>query len=288
MANLTGGFCVPHDPLILGAKGTAKPDQAERVFAAFEEVRQRIAALQPDAVIVIGDDHYAMFGPGCQPSILIGIGELEGPIEPWLGLERKGVRCAKVFAEFIMTYGFERGFDWAVAKTLALDHSTMIPIHLAVPAGVPVVPIYISSGVKPFIRARRCRELGTMIGDAVRAMPGAGRAVIIGTGGISHWVGMADMGRVNETFDHSILEMVRSGDIDGLVALSDEDIIESAGNGALEIRNWIVAMAAFPLCSGTLLAYEAVVPWITGLGFTAFSDASSAVVSRFPPRAARI
>lgn len=272
MAVLAGGFCVPHDPLILGAKEAADPSQAKRVMAAFAEVRKRVAALRPDAAIVIGDDHYAMFGPGCQPSILIGIGDLEGPIEPWLGLERKPVACAGPLARFIMEFGFSRGFDWAVAKTLSLDHSTMVPIHLALPPGLPVVPVYVSSGVKPFIRARRCRELGEMIGDAVRAMSGSARVVILGTGGISHWVGMADMGRVNEAFDRRILDMASRGDLDGLAALSDEEIVDAAGNGALEIRNWIVAMAALPECRATIVGYEPVLPWITGLGFTALSN----------------
>jgi protocatechuate 4,5-dioxygenase beta chain len=275
MAILAGGFCVPHDPLILGARNAAEPAQAERVFGAFAEIRSRAAALRPDAAIVIGDDHCAMFDPACQPSLLIGIGELEGPIEPWLGLERKPVPCAAPLAEFVMNFGFERGFDWAIAKTLALDHSTMVPIHLALPAGLPVVPVYISSGMKPFIRARRCRELGEMLGDAIRAMPGGMRVLVVGTGGISHWVGMADMGRINETFDRRILDMASRGDVDGLAALSDEEIVASAGNGALEIRNWIVAMACLRATRGTVVGYEPVLPWITGLGFIELSATSS-------------
>src|SRR3546814_5372733 len=30
-------------------------------------------------------------------------------------------------AEHIMNYGFDRGFDWSVAKSLVLDHGTRIP-----------------------------------------------------------------------------------------------------------------------------------------------------------------
>lgn len=277
MAHLVGGFCVPHDPLILGAREAAAPEQAARIFDSFEAIRKQAAALRPDAAIVIGDDHCAMFDPACRPSLLIGIGELEGPIEPWLGLQRAPVPCATPLAEFIMDYGFARGFDWAVSRTLALDHSTMVPIHLALPPGLPVVPVYISSGMKPFIQARRCRELGKMIGDAVRAMPGDARVVIVGTGGISHWVGMADMGRINEDFDRRILGLATRGDVDGLASLADDEIIASAGNGALEIRNWIVAMSALPGACGSVVHYEAVAPWITGLGFVAFPvDASEA------------
>jgi protocatechuate 4,5-dioxygenase beta chain len=274
MAKIVGGFCLPHDPLITGQAEAAPPEQAARVMAAFEAVRQGVERLRADTVIVIGDDHYAMFGPGCQPSILIGIGDLEGPIEPWLRIDRRHVANHPALAEHIMSFGFENGFDWAVAKTLSLDHSTMVPIHLSVPAEARVIPVYIACGMTPLIRGKRCRELGRMIGDAVAAWPGDERVVILGTGGISHWVGMADMGKVNVEFDRKILDMVERGDVDGLVALSDQEIIDQAGNGALEVRNWIVAMAALPSCRASVIAYEPVVPWVTGLGFAELAVAA--------------
>jgi protocatechuate 4,5-dioxygenase beta chain len=274
MATIVGGFCIPHTPLITSSPEAATPDQAARVMNAFGHVREQIEKLNADTVIVIGDDHCAMFGTDCQPSILIGIGDLEGPIEPWLRIERRPVANNMELAEQIMHFGFDAGFDWAVAKTLALDHSTMVPIHLAVPPQVRAIPIYIASGMKPLIRGQRCKQLGQMIGAAVAASPGNERVVILGTGGISHWVGMADMGRINVEFDRSILEMVERGDIDGLVALTDEHIVEHAGNGALEVRNWIVAMAALPAFSASVIAYEPVEPWITGLGFAALQIAA--------------
>jgi len=267
MASIVGGFCLPHDPLITGATDAADPKQAGVVLEAFGAVRERIEGLRADTAIVIGDDHYAMFGTGCQPSILIGIGDLEGPIEPWLRIPRRAVANHAPLAEHIMRFGFERGFDWAVAKTLSLDHSTMVPAHLALPHGVRMIPVYVAAGMTPLIRTQRCRELGAMMGEAVAAWPGEERVVILGTGGISHWVGMAEMGRVNAEFDRRILAMVERGDVEGLVALGDEHVLENGGNGAWEVRNWIVAMAALPRCKGKVIAYEPVAPWITGLGF---------------------
>jgi protocatechuate 4,5-dioxygenase beta chain len=215
-----------------------------------------------------------MFGPGCIPSILIGIGDIEGPIEPWLRIARRPVLNHAPLAEHVMHFGFEQGFDWAVAKTLSLDHSTMIPIHLAVPANVRAIPIYISCGVDPLIRGKRCQQLGRMLGEAVAAWPGNERVVILGTGGISHWVGMADMGRLNIEFDQRVLQMVERKDVDGLAALTDAEIVDQAGNGALEVRNWIVAMSALPRFESRILAYEPVQEWITGLGFAALEVAA--------------
>ena len=270
MAEIVGGFCMPHDPLITGNPEIADPKQVENVEAAFDRVVARIRELRADTAIVVGDDHYTMFGPHCLPRYLIGIGDIEGPEEPWLRIDRYPVPNNQPLAEHIMNYGFDHGFDWAVAKSLVLDHGTMIPIHKAVTPveGMRAIPIYTAAGVTPLLRTERAQQLGRMIGEAVAAFPGDDRVVMLGTGGISHWVGSAEMGRVNEDFDRQILDLVQAGDVQGLVDLRDDYVIEHGGNGALEIRNWIIALAAMPgAVRGELLCYEAMPPWITGIGF---------------------
>jgi protocatechuate 4,5-dioxygenase beta chain len=268
MAQIVGGFVMPHDPLITGNPEIADQNQVQKVNDAFARVVERVKELRVDTAIVIGDDHFTMFGPHCLPQYLIGIGDIEGPEENWLRMERRQVPNNVPLAEHIMNYGFEHGFDWAVAKSLVLDHGTMIPIHMAAtPAGLRTIPIYTAAGVTPLLRTKRAKQLGQMIGEAVAAFPGDERVVIYGTGGISHWVGTAEMGRVNEEFDRLVLGMVERGDVDGLVDLSDEYVLENGGNGAFEIRNWIVAMAAMPAqVRGDLLVYEPMPPWITGIG----------------------
>jgi|TARA_R110002072_G_scaffold302945_1_gene490276 protocatechuate 4,5-dioxygenase beta chain len=270
MATIVGGFCVPHAPLITGAPDAPSPGVAERVFGTFAEVKSRIEALEADTVIVIGDDQCSMFHPRCLPRLLIGVGDIEGPIEPepFIKIPRQRVRNNEPLAEHLMNFGFRNGFDWAVSRSLVLDHSTMVPVHLAV--AIPemqVIPIYISSGTIPLISGERCRQLGEMIGRGIAEWEGDERVVILGTGGISHWVGMAEYGKVNEEFDHKILQSALAGDVDALVALTDEETLDQAGNGALEIKNWIVAMAAMPDIKAEIMAYAAVEEWVTGMGF---------------------
>jgi len=46
-------------------------------------------------------------------------------------------------------------------------------------------------------------------------------------------------------------------------------VLEEAGNGGLELKNWICAMAALPAGSkGVTIAYEPVPQWVTGCGFS--------------------
>ena len=269
MAEIVAGFCLPHDPLMASTPEINEQPKADAVFAALDEVHRRIVDQKIDTVIVIGDDHYCKFGPHCLPQYLIGVGDVDGPEEPWLGIERYTVPNNVPLATHIMNYGFDHGFDWAVAKNITLDHGTMVPIHLAVKPSeskIRAIPIYIAAGVQPLLRTRRAFELGQMIGNAVKASHGSDRVAIFGTGGISHWVGSAQMGRVNEEFDRMVLDKVSGGDVEALIALSDEHVEETAGNGALEIRNWIMAMGAVGAIGAEVICYEPVPEWICGMG----------------------
>lgn len=277
MAQIVGGFCVPHDPAATAFPEIGDRKKVNAVLEGFAHVARRITALKADTAIVVGDDHYALFGPHCLPNFLIAIGDIDGPEEPWLRINRYSIENNVPLAEHIMNYGFDHGFDWCVAKSLTLDHGTMVPVHLAVtPAkGVRTIPIYTAAGVAPLLRTRRAVQLGRMIRDAVEAFPGNDRVVVMGTGGLSHWVGMAEMGKVNERFDQEVLGYVLNGDPEGLAALSDKYVFEQGGNGAFEIRNWIVALAAMPgKVRGEMICYEPIPEWITGLGLTELKSAA--------------
>ena len=276
MAKIVGAFCTAHVPLIASRPGVADKKQVDNVMAAFAQIRERMVELEIDTAIVIGDDHYTMFGPHCLPSMLIGIGDVDGPHEEWLGHEKAPIASNPALAEHIMEFGFDNGFDWAVAKALTIDHSTFVPYLKVIKDldNVKMIPVYIAAGVMPLIRTKRCVQLGEMIGRAVEAYEGDERVAIIGTGGLSHWVGAADMGKVNEEFDHQLIDMIKRRDIDAMLALTDEYVLETAGNGAYEYRNWLVAMSAVKEYDCELLCYEPISPWVTGTTLVEFTIAA--------------
>lgn len=268
MAEVVGGFLMPHNPALVAMADDSA--QAHTVRGAFNHISQRLEALEASTVIIIGDDHYTMFGPHCIPSCLIGIGDVEGPIdEDFLRLKSGRIENNEPLANHILQAGFADGIDWAFAKALAVDHAVAIPHHLAVKAlpGVKTIPVYLNAGVFPVIPSRRAYQIGQSILRAVRSWPGDDRVVLFGTGGVSHWVGYAEMGRVNADFDRRILAMVERRDVEGLLALSDETILEQAGNGCLEIKNWLCAMGATPGAKAEVIVYEPMPQWVTGMGF---------------------
>ena len=275
MAEIVGGFLLPHDPLISAAPDAPSPEQKNAVMQAFETVSKRIKELAVDTVIVVGDDHYTVFGPHCIPRALIVIGEADGPVEPWLGLPRVPFRTNQKLAQHIMQYGFDNGLDWAVAKDITLDHSTSVPIHYSLSQhdNVSAIPVYVNSGVEPVISSQRCYEIGQLMREAVSQWQGRERVAIFGTGGLSHWVGMAPMGQVNIDWDQQVLSAVQQGDAQKLINMSDGDILEQSGNGALEIKNWITAMGFMGESRGEVIEYQAVHEWVCGCGFAELAAA---------------
>jgi protocatechuate 4,5-dioxygenase beta chain len=272
MGKIIGGFLVPHDPVMFVAPDAPGPEMSDYIFNAYRECSKRLEAMEPTSVIIIGDDHYMLFGTSCLPSYLIGTGDVDGPIDALPGLKRGIIPNNEPLANHIAECGFDTGFDWAVARALTVDHAIAIPNQLIVQPlrdkghDVKIVPVYLACGTDPYIRMKRAVQLGRHIRAAIESFPSNERVAVIGSGGISHWVGTAEMGKVNEKFDRQILDYAERNDIDGISSLSDEYILENGGNGGMEIRNWACAMAALEGMRGETIAYAPVPEWVTGLG----------------------
>lgn len=273
MGKIVGGFLVPHDPVMFVVPQAPAEDIRQRMWGAFEECAARLARLEASSVVIIGADHYFNFGTGCLPQYLIGTGDVDGPLDVLPGLKRQPIPASEALASFIAEHGHANGFDWAVARAFTVDHAVAIPDRLIVDPvrrqgqSIGTIPVYLAAGVDPYIRMQRAIELGGAIRAAVEAAPADERVVVIGSGGISHWVGTAEMGRVNEDFDREIMGYACRGELSAMAALRDDYILEHGGNGAMEIRQWACAMGAMPGARGEVIDYAAVREWVTGLGF---------------------
>ena len=274
MGKIVGGFWMPHDPVMLVAPDAPPKAQQDAVWGAYEECARRMAELNPTSVIIVGCDHYILFGTHCLPRYLIGVGDVDGPIERLPMLERGVVKNHEELANHIVTEGEKQRIDWAVGRSFTMDHAFAIPHQFVVkPAEklldrtLPSIPVYLACGVDPFMSFERCVDLGEQIRAAVESFDEDERVVIIGSGGISHWVGTVEMGKVDAEFDQEILQHGVNGDLKALCSYSNEEILRRGGNGAMEIRTFATAMAAVPNATGEIIAYEPVPEWVTGLGF---------------------
>jgi aromatic ring-opening dioxygenase LigB subunit len=76
------------------------------------------------------------------------------------------------------------------------------------------------------------------------------------------------MGYIDTEFDKKFLDLLKQGKAEEVTKFTDEEV-EAAGNGAYEIRNWLVMLGAVSSAKFDILAYEPIHPWITGMAVAA-------------------
>lgn len=305
---LVGMVSMSHSPSwnLEEMEGAPKP-YIDAVFRA----RDIVARVKPDVLVVFGPDHVRNFFFDLMPVFCIGIEKVIGfgdfgspkgelPIRPGLAVH---------IAEQVLA----ADFDPALSYKMGIDHGISQPIAALTPdLQTPVVPIMISSGGAPLPSLARCYAFGQAVGDAIRSFRAQGRALVVGSGGLSHSppsISPSDpaiapemrdylingrpcveqfnaqreessrkrrqsggTGPINEAWDRWLLSCMRSGDLAPVLALDNAAVLADGGVGGQEIRAWIAALGAWGGRAHTA-DYGPVPTWITGMGcITAFDE----------------
>lgn len=274
MGQIVGVFATSHAPGITGFPERADDAQRRHVEEGFAELARRMAELRPDAIVAVSVEHFTNFFLNNLPAFAIGtadsyLGPVTAEMADFLRVPQHKYPGHAELANHLYRFALANQFDPAlVAGGFAFDENFCVPLrHLDPESVVPLVPIIVNGVNPPFPTVRRCYAFGQMLRAAIEAQSLAERVVVLGTGGLSHWVGMPESGTINEEFDRDFLNRLGSGDPDQLTALTDEEI-NRAGNGAHEIRPWVVAAGAAGVGFDTL-AYAAVPAWLTGTAVAA-------------------
>jgi aromatic ring-opening dioxygenase catalytic subunit (LigB family) len=255
MSLVFAGVC-SHAPGITGRKDRADPVVRDAFYAAFDRMRQALEASKPDALIVVGAEHFANFFMNNMPSLCVGMGDVyEGPIEDeaWLGIQRHRVAGAPDLSKRLIE-DMMQSVDLSYAQEWKFDHGIMVPLNFLTPRyDLPVIPVNINCQGPPLIPLKRCYEFGRALRRACERAPE--RIALVGTGGISHWPATPDSGRINEPWDRAFLERFLNGRRDELLAYRDEDTWREAGQGGFEIRTFIAVSGATEGTTGELWFY---------------------------------
>lgn len=276
--------------------------------------RDAVARLRPDIVIVFGPDHVRNFFFDLMPAFCIGVEDVIGFGD--FGSPKGELPTRPDFAAYVAERVLLAGFDPALSHRMGVDHGISQPIAALTPdLQTPIVPIMISSGGAPLPTLARCHTFGRAIGDAIRSFPEKGRALVVGSGGMSHSppsISPSDptispetrdylingrprvaefnaareessrarreaggTGPINEDWDRWLLDCMRSGELGPVLALDNSALLAEGGVGGLEIRSWIAALGAWGHPAATA-DYAPVPTWITGMGcITAFNEESA-------------
>lgn len=267
MAKIVSVHAASHTPVMLNFPDAIPPSDREEIFAAFRRMGASISASQPQAIVVLSDDHVHNFFLNNLPSLCIGAApQYPTPVEHWLKADKRVLTGDSELGAFLLTQVMAADFDPALSMELTLDHGVLVPMELAgIARDIPVVPVLFNCVQPPLPSMRRCYAFGVALGHALRAYPGLDRVAVLATGGLSHDLATPRMGMVNEAFDREFLRLLELGDVDALLQFSTNHVHE-AGNGAEEIRMWITAMGIAGVGRYETHFYRAVPNWFTGIG----------------------
>ena len=292
---ITAAFACSHSGLMISRAECAETGTRDRIYGAFRAMGEAIESLAPDALVIVGTDHGRIYGFEGVPQFVVGVGASASGIGD-AALPRCDYAVHQEAARAVLEGSLERGFDIAFSEAPRIDHSFVAPLMLALPdTRLPIVPIVQNCNVPPLPSLGRSHRFGAAVGAAIEAA-GPGDAVLMCTGGLSHWVGsddfrafmnrpagtrlahrddypltLDDTGPINESFDRDFLDLICAGRSPELVDRWDTASLgESAGNGAQEICNWLVAAGAVNDARASVLAYAPVAEWLTGIGIARF------------------
>ena len=301
MSEVVGFVGMSHSPFATMTPPGGPADPGARFVADVERVAKAVARLAPDAVVVIGPDHFHANFYDVMPPFVLGVEEAVAFGD--FGTRSGPLPVARDLAWSIRDGLTTDGFDLSLSYALTVDHG-VVQTYDMLGADVPLVPLVVNTAAPPLPAMDRCVRLGAAVGAAIRAASCGRRVLVAASGGLLHWLPTNDprdaampgerramvihgrrdvhavaaareprvraMGgdpnaRVASEWDRWFLDRLADHDLAAVAALGDAGLEDAAGSGAHEVRTWLAGLAAVgePL---RWSAYEPVPEWITGMG----------------------
>jgi aromatic ring-opening dioxygenase catalytic subunit (LigB family) len=263
MAEIVIGIAASHAPNLASPSMLRGTDEQQlgRIKDGFARARALLEEARPDAIVIFSSDHFDRCFFDNLPPFLVAVGDsAEGPINEYLKIPKVKVRVDGDLGRFLVSEGLENGVDFASSADLPLDHAEIVPLSFLTPNwNIPIVPIVVNAFAPPMPSLKRCTQVGAFVRDAVERWPEHKRVAVLGTGGLSHWVGLPEMGRVNAEFDRWFMGTLAAGQQSDIITRykKAEELDAVAGNGGQEVRDWLAAASATPpSLRAQVLAYE--------------------------------
>jgi 2,3-dihydroxyphenylpropionate 1,2-dioxygenase len=229
---ILGGALLPHAPQFVTRPASEDAATIARVEQVGARIGAELAALAPDVWITVSNDHAQQFFLDCAPPFALHVGG-----------EAKGSFAGKAFrhpvaseVSFALVRELYRmGFDPAFTSTAEVDYALGIPLaHLGVQG--PIVPVYVNAYLPPQPSMERCHAFGQALAGALDTL--RLKAVVVASGGMSHFPGTDRYAEPDLAFDQVLLEQLGRGQLKSLIGLSEETL-DATGN--IELRCWAVA-----------------------------------------------
>lgn len=215
---------VPHAPQFLTLPKTEDHDQVARVNAAMRALGDKFRALEPDLLIVISNAHCDDFVTHCVPAFAVHCGTRaagSGGHSGWWPIDG-----AAGYALVEELQGL--GFDPAFTLDAGLGTAFTIPLEFCGYAReTPFLPIFVNAYVPPQPSSERCFAFGQALARALERI--GRRAVVLASGGLSHYPGTPLYPNPDLETDKIIFERLAAGNLRYLLSL-DAAALDRSGN----------------------------------------------------------
>ena len=254
MAKIVGAAMMSHVPLLGLAVDHGKKEEEyfKPVFSAFDVSKKWIEDINPDAIILVYNDHASAFSLDLIPTFAIGCAAEFMPADEGFG--RREVPIVPGYPELawhIAQSTILDEFDMTIVNKMDVDHGLTVPLSLMFGEPdewpIPIVPLAVNVIQYPPPTGNRCLNLGKSIKRAVESFPENKRVVIFGTGGMSHQLQGQRTGLINQEFDTNYLDKFGPAPED-LAKIPHEDYLRLAGSEGIELVMWLVARGTMNEC----------------------------------------
>jgi hypothetical protein len=235
-----------------------RQERHDRCQKQLDVIAKRLDAVNPDALVIVGDDHHEWFLNDIQPAFSIFHGqqvfnraltkdEEQAKIANGGGYAMKiyypqkdeTYPCPSGLAAHMVNSTVQEDFDTTSigeqpstnGQLRQLGHSYgFIYRRILNSRPVPLIPILVNTYYPPNQPTpKRCVEFGRALARAIKSWKGNERVAVVASGGVSHFV-------VDEDFDMRILNAMKKRDYKTLTAEPDIHF----RSGTSETKNWLV------------------------------------------------
>ena len=233
---ILGGAMLPHAPQFFTQPETEDKATIAEVQKVAAKIGEGLKALKPDVWIVIGNDHAQQFFANVAPPFTLHVGGVGRG--QFAGRDFRFNIASELSFALVKDF-YRAGFDPAFTSTAEIDYALGIPMtHLGI-GDAPILPIYVNAYLPPQPTMERCYAFGQAL---ARGLASIGvRAVIVASGGMSHFPGTDNYSNPALEFDQSVLEPLKEGRLKTLLGYNDA-LLDEKGN--IELRCWAVAAGA--------------------------------------------
>jgi hypothetical protein len=203
--------------------------KAERTHEGFRVLRERIAELRPDVLVVFSDDQLECFDFNNYPAFAVFVGEVfkKSPRPPrqdrTAGRHAEPGACFKGHPELgtaILTGVMQRGFDPSFCMDMpkpdrGIAGGIIRTAEELTDWQTPIVPIMMNVYFAPQPTGLRCYQFGKAVREVIDAYPENLRVAVIASGGLWHTPNQKGAW-LNEAFDRRTLDYLKSGDARGM------------------------------------------------------------------------